>query len=215
MPNIDKSLYARFKKEGYRIKQYRELPVPSIPEVVHLAYLDVCRTIKGIKKDQSCSFKKTVALSIVRLLSSPPMNQPEFDQLHHKCCQLCLTSSSASGTRIHYGQAQKLLNMSLKYIYNEFAFYYGKMNQFCFPDNNAEFFYHLPIDNQILDCLVGQHRFAAPRSTPWSKWTYDHYIHFQSQLRDRISRNYKPLEIDYMIWHTKGACVGDAISINR
>ena len=64
MPNIDEALYTKFKKEGYRIKQYREQPVRSISEIVRLAYLDVCRTTRGIEAAQSDSFKKTVELSI-------------------------------------------------------------------------------------------------------------------------------------------------------
>jgi hypothetical protein len=123
-------------------------------------------------------------------------------------------SVQSSGATSHYGQAQKLLNMSLKYLYNEFAFYHGKLNQFCFPDNNIEYFFHLPIDNQILNYLIKQYNFAHPYPTSlvWSKWTYDHYINFQSQLRNRISSQYKPLEIDYMIWNSQGASVGNAIT---
>ena len=215
MPNIDQALYARFKKEGYRIKKYAELPVPSIPEIVQLAYLDVNRTIRGIDAEQSRSFKQTVVLFIEHLLASPPMNQPEFDQLHHRCCQQCLASSSPSGVRIHYGQAQKLLNMTLKYLYNEYAAYKGQLNQFGFPDNNIEHFFHLPIDSQIRNYLVDKCQFTDPTFSPWSQWTYDHYMSFQNQLRKRISNQHRPLEIDYMLWNTKGASVGNAISFNR
>lgn len=212
MPNIDQALYARFKKEGYRIKKYAELPVTSVPEVVQLAYLDVNRTIRGINSEQSRFFKQAVVSLIEDLLVRPPMNQAEFDQLHHRCCQQCLTYSSPSGARIHYGQAQKLLNMSLKYLYNEYATYKGKLNQFGFPDNNVEHFFHLPIDSQIRNCLVDNYHFSDPTSLPWSQWTYDHYISFQNQLRKCISTQHRPLEIDYMLWNTKGASVGGAFN---
>ena len=208
MPNIDQALYARFKKEGYRIKKYAELAVTSVPEVVQLAYLDVNRTIRGINSEQSRFFKQAVVSFIEDLLARPPMNQAEFDQLHHRCCQQCLTYSSPSGARIHYGQAQKLLNMSLKYLYNEYATYKGKLNQFRFPDNNVEHLFHLPIDSQIRNCLVDNYHFSDPTSLPWSQWTYDHYMSFQNQLRKRISTQHRPLEIDYMLWNTKGASVG-------
>ena len=212
MPNIDQSLYARFKKEGYRIKKYAEFPVLSIAEIVQLGYLDVNRTIRGIDSEQSRSFKQAVVSFIECLLASPSiMNQPEFDLLHQSYCQQCLASSSVSGARIHYGQAQKLLNMSLKYLYNEYAAYKGELNQFGFPDNNIEYFFHLPIDSQIRNYLVDKYQFTNPTSLPWSQWTYDHYMSFQNQLRKRISNQYKPLEIDYMLWNTKGASVGNAI----
>jgi len=212
--NIDQALYARFKKEGYRMKKCAEHPVTTIPQVVQLAYLDVNRTIRGIESEQSASLKQAVVSFIERLLAAPPNDQAAFDQLHHRCCQQCLAYSSPSGARIHYGQAQKILNMSLKYLYNEYAAYKGKMNKFGFPDNNIEQFFHLPIDSQIREFLVGNCCFIDPTRLPWSQWTYDHYISFQHQLRKRISVQYSPLEIDYMLWNTKGASVGNAIAVH-
>jgi hypothetical protein len=212
--NIDQALYARFKKEGYRMKKCAEHPVTTIPQLVQLAYLDVNRTIRGIETEQSAFLKQTVVSFIENLLAGPPIDQAAFDQLHHRCCQQCLASSSPRGARIHYGQAQKLLNMSLKYLYNEYAAYKGKLNKFGFPDNNIEHFFHLPIDSQICEFLVGNCCFIDPTSLPWSQWTYDHYISFQHQLRKRISVQYSPLEIDYMLWNTKGASVGNAIALH-
>lgn len=209
LTNIDQALYARFKKEGYRIKTYVDHPVASIPQVVQLAYLDVNRTLAGIDPEQSRSFKQAVVSFIEKLLTvtaAPPMSQAMFDQLHHQCCRECLDFSSPR-TPIHYGQAQKLLNMSLKYLYNEFAVYKGKPNYFGFPDNNIEHFFHLPIDNQILKALVDKYHFNDPTNLPWSQWRYDHYIAFQSQLRKRINTQYSPLEIDYMLWNTNGSSV--------
>ena len=211
--NIDQTLYARFKKEGYRIKKYAEHPVKTLPLVVQLAYLDVNRTIRGIESEQSASLKQAVVSFIEDLLVTPPNSQATFDELHHQCCQQCLAYSSPSGALIHYGQAQKILNMSLKYLYNEYAAYIGKLNQFGFPDNSVEHFFHLPIDSQIRDFLVGNCYFINPTRLPWSHWNYDHYISFQNQLRKRIAVQHSPLEIDYMLWNTKGASVGNAIAI--
>lgn len=212
LPNIDQELYARFKKEGYRIKQCAESPVTSIRQVVQLAYLDVNRTIRGINSEQSQSLRQAIVSFIEKLLAAPPTNQAEFDQLHHQCCQTCLAYSSTSGARIHYGQAQKLLNMSLKYLYNEYATYKGKLNQFEFPDNNIEHIFHLPIDSQIRDYLVDHCHFVDPTRLPWSQWIYEDYISFQHQLRKRLNAQYRSLEIDYMLWNTKGASVCNAIN---
>lgn len=211
--NIDQTLYPRFKKEGYRIKKFADLPVTSIPQLVQLAYLDVNRTIRGINPEQSRCLKQAILSFIEELLASQPMDQAAFDDLHHQCCQQCLAYSLPNGARIHYGQAQKLLNMSLKYLYNEYVAYKGKLNQFGFPENNIEHLFHLPIDSQIRDCLVVNCRFSNPTCLPWSQWTYDHYMSFQHQLRKRLSTQHRPLEIDYMLWNTNGASVGDAIAI--
>ena len=211
LPNINRTLYGRFKREGYRKKQYAATPVMSIDELVNLAYLDVNRTIWGIEAEQGRLFKQAVVSLIRDLLTEPPKTQQDFDLLHHRCCQQCLEASSAGAAHIHYGQAQKLLNMSLKYLYNEFAAYYPNLNPFRFPDNNVEYFFHLPIDSQIRSHLVTRCHFTDPTSLPWSKWTCSNYISFQSQLRARINNDYKPLEIDYLLWNTKGVSVGDAI----
>ena len=187
LPNINQALYAKFKAEGYRIEKYKTLPVTSVDEIVRLAYVDVNRTIWGINSDQGPSLRGTGVSLIKRVLASPPENQEQFDELHHRFCQQCLECISPGGATIHYGQAQKLLNMSLKYLYNEFATYRGNQNQFGFP-NNIEHLFHLPIDRQIRNYLVGRCHFADPTPLPWSQWAYDHYIAFQIQLRNRISR---------------------------
>ena len=214
LPNINQILYARFKIEGYRIKNCAESHVTSIQKIVQLAYLDVNRTIRGINSEQSVTFKQAIVSFIERFLIKPPKNQEEFDQLHQQCCQQCLACTSPSGALIHYGQAQKILNMSLKYLYNEYAAYKGTRNQFNFPENNVERFFHLPIDSQIRDFLVGTYHFVDPTCLPWSQWSYDHYISFQHQLRKRINTRYCPLEIDYLLWNTNGVSVGDAIVLN-
>jgi hypothetical protein len=211
LPNIDRALYGRFKREGYRIKQYAESPVTSIDEIVHLGYLDVNRTIEGIEPEQRRSFKQAVLLFIRNLMTEPPEIQQDFDVLHHQCCQQCLEANSLGEAHIRYGQAQKLVNMSLKYLYNEFATYYPNANRFQFPDNNVEYLFHLPIDKQIRTRLVTRYHFSDPTSLPWSKWTYGDYITFQSQLRARINHNYKPLEIDYLLWNTEEDALGNAI----
>ncbi|HOU56705.1 MAG TPA: hypothetical protein PLZ82_06750, partial [Smithellaceae bacterium] len=100
------------------------------------------------------------------------------------------------------------LNMSLKYLYNEFAAYYGKLNHCRFPDNNVEHFFHLPIDSQIRDHLVTKCSFTDPTPLPWSRWARSHYVSFQAQVRKRISSEYKPLEIDHILWNTQGASLG-------
>jgi len=213
LPNIDQVLYAKFKVEGYGLKIYKEDPVTTIPEIVDLGYLDVRRNLHHIDSEQRCSFKQVVVSFIEGLLARPPANQTEFDQSHHECCQQCLVCSSPRGPAcIHYGHAQKLLNMSLKYLYNEYAVYKGKHNHFGFPDNNIESFFHLPIDCQTRNRLVRSCYFKDPTRLPWSKWSYEHYISFQHQLRKRISAQYRPLEIDYMVWNTEEPSLENAIA---
>ena len=64
LPNIDRNLYARFKREGYRKREYATTPVRSFDEVVQLGYLHVCRTIRHIQPRQAEAFKKAVVSNI-------------------------------------------------------------------------------------------------------------------------------------------------------
>jgi len=104
--------------------------------------------------------------------------------------------------------------MSLKYLYNEFAFHLGAMNYFGFPNTNIEHFFHLPIDNEILTFLVKNCGFSRPTPLPWSKWAREHYIAFQAELRARLTRGHKPLVIDYMLWNGSRQSIDDAIRPN-
>lgn len=200
LPNIDSALYAKFKAEGYRIKKHSRFPIQHITEIVQLAYVDVNRTIRGIDLNQSYCFKQGAVSLIERILTLPSMDQAQFDALHHEFCKQCIACSSPT-VAIHYGQAQKLINMSLKYLYNEFANYQGSQNHFGFPSNSVECLFHLPIDSQIRDCLVRSRHFTDPTRLAWSRWTYDDYIGFQRELRQRLKSRYKPLEVDYILWN--------------
>lgn len=211
LTNIDQHLYPRFKREGYRIKRYQVVPVQNTTDILQLAYLDVNRTIRGINDEQSSRFKKVAANLRSNLSDMLPDNQEAFDSLHHQSCQKCIEISALGPANIHYGQAQKLINMSLKYSYNEFATYHGIINYLEFPDNNIEWLFHLPIDNQIRNHLINIYDFVDPTPLPWSQWDYDHYINFQNQVRDRLNENYVPLEIDYLLWNDDGAALEQAI----
>ncbi len=210
LPNVPQELYLQFKRT-YRLTKYTESQVTTIPEIVQLAYLDVNRTIKGIDSAQSEALKQTIVSFIKNLLKASPPNQMSFDKLHRECCYECLSYSSNEGARVHYGQAQKLLNMSLKYLYNEYALSKGKSNLLGFPENDLEHLFHLPIDSQIRNHLIEKCGFVDPKPLPWSRWNYDHYMSFQSQLRRRLRPQFRPLEIDYLLCNIDGASLDRAL----
>jgi hypothetical protein len=212
LPNIAPDSYPTFKVEGYRLARYKNNPAENITAIVQLAYLDVNRTMKHINPKQSCQLKEITGSFIKNLLVNPPFNQQDFDRLHDNCCERCISLSSPDGANIHYGQAQKLINMSLKYLYNEYATYINNQNYLNFPNNNIEDFFHLPIDSQIRDSLVLNHSFINPTRLPWSQWGKEHYISFQLQLRKRIKSNFKPLEIDYFLWNRNNVLLHEAIN---
>ena len=217
LPNIGQSLYAGFKTDphrtGYRIPSLCGTAVTDLRDVVNLAYKDVCRTLIRIGRDpqQSAAFKHVAVGFIRELLAAPSSSQSEFDEWHDRCCRRCLKVTGAA--TVHYGQAQKLVNMALKYLYNEFAHYRGVCNHLGYPDGNLEWYFHLPIDSQIRDHLAANYGFVHPRKVAWSKWDCDHYLAFQTELRERLNPAYKPLEIDYLLWNAPNASISHLIGV--
>lgn len=217
MPNIDRSLNTGFKsdpqKSGYRILSLRGAAVTDLSDVVNLAHQDVCRTLIGIGSDsqQSAALRHVAVDSIRELLAAPSSSQSDFDEWHDRCCKQCLEITGVA--TVHYGQAQKLVNMALKYLYNEFAHYREVCNHLGYPNVNLEWFFHLPIDSQIRDHLAANYGFVVPRRVAWSKWGRDHYLAFQTELRDRLNPTYKPLEIDYLLWNAPNASISHLIGV--
>lgn len=219
LPNISQSDYLAFKNKSYRKTIFKTSPVNNIDDIVQLGYLDVHRTMARIDNVQSQNIKLIVITFINYLQSKPTSSQSEFDERHHQCCTKCVGYPGTA--TIHYGQAQKIINMSLKYWYNEFAIYYKLNRSNCLNfTNNMEFYFHLPIDNNIIDALTKCLNLIVTTSLPWSQWTHNHYITYQLNLRGKLPNGYKALEMDYLLWQpptkkpkskkasNRGACGG-------
>lgn len=193
--------YKMFKENSYRIKRFRDNPVKEIEDVVQLGYLDVNRTLHGISKfnEQSKLLKSKVSEFISNLLAKPPKNQGDYDKIHDECCSECC--QIRNGIDIRYGQAQKVVNMSLKYLYNEYAFYQEK-KYLGFTKERIEIFFHLPIDRYVLAYFKKYHKLAID-DIRWSLWEKKQYVEFQEKLKQKLIGGYFPLEIDYIIWRQK------------
>lgn len=106
--------------------------------------------------------------------------------------------------RFYYGQAQKWLNMTIKYMWIT-----GKWNkklQLLLP------VLHVPDDSYIIEAvwntdgwedviegiLVKDKRksgqFNSNKVVPWSKWNEKQYIDFQKNLRGKLKTQQKPIE---------------------
>lgn len=90
-----------------------------IKKCIRRAYLDFCRTIK-FTTDEHASFVETVANSmnteITKLLANA--NKIDFDKWHEETCVLVCDIAKKNKVRdFSYGQAQKWVNMTLKYMW--------------------------------------------------------------------------------------------------
>ena len=61
--------------------------------------------------------ENSLATILLDYFSSSPRNKTEFDEWHHETCLYIHDVLSAKYEVVHYGKAQKVLNMSSKNLY--------------------------------------------------------------------------------------------------
>lgn len=181
---------------------------------VFRAYRDFNRTIdfpasikELAKKEQKVEeHRRTVLKSrivelmrteILRLHAIEPIDKESFDLWHKALCNNILSIYNDAGVfAFSYGQSQKWINMTIKYLYllQEDSF-------------EREFPYlHVPIDNYIMDIAQSSFGMVKPK-VAWSSWTYRQYIDYQTELQSHIIDE-SPLRWEFHSWltaaHRKG-----------
>jgi hypothetical protein len=89
------------------------------------AYLDFNRTLRGLSKfDGSRALSESAASMVKKALGALEtacahgISAAEFDNWHRCACEGLISKYADSGyARLHVGQAQKWINMSLKYVF--------------------------------------------------------------------------------------------------
>lgn len=169
------------------------------------AYLDLCRTIKFKTDDRNVKteYKAKICGMLVKeydvllnAVESSDDKQNAFDSEHNRICEEIIKAYSEI-SEFTYGQAQKWLNMMLKYVL------------LVEGDSVLKSYLHIPVDSYImqtvgadnpklkhclkLECVpkkdgtVG--KYSESNSKPWSKWNYDEYIAFQNAVRTAVSES--------------------------
>ncbi len=153
------------------------------------AYHDMCRTIRGIngKKISYISektksvMKAKVAQTIKKrlpLMKTEYRDQDGFDSWHKATCEAIrkdFMNTIGNGWGLSYGQAQKWLNMTLKYLYVlSYPFTAGQLVLF-----------HAPLDSYVFSVAKKVLSVQEP-SNRWSKLDYDEYIDYQKELRAKV-----------------------------
>jgi hypothetical protein len=157
---------------------------------VERAYLDLARTQHGfsrdIEKQHIQEQRKSFLVAKIRDIGENQIeSQDNFDEYHKDVMLDLKRMSQASFT---FGQAQKWVNMSLKYCLI--------IKPEVFAKNMA--FYHVPIDNIVLAELP-DYGFSGK----WSKLNnYDDYIYFQNWFRKKYSEQ-APILTELKLWYKK------------
>lgn len=139
---------------GIKSSEKRSLISPkeqgSIVVAIKLAYGDAKRTMTGIAKlkdEKETAFKNLEEKFYEYFNNEAPSDKSSFDSVHNKLCEAwCDAFSKVSPTHIGtYGKAQKIVNMTFKYLYcckNILGF--EKHFVFC----------HVPLDSFTLEWFI-------------------------------------------------------------
>jgi len=180
---------------------------PAMKHFIKRAYLDMCRTLHGLGKlDEVLKAKiydGAVDLLQTRLvtLGNTSATNKDFDDWHCKTCAALIAHyerelDAHSTVRMSYGQAQKWINMTLKYCW----FFGSEDLQWLHPWLP---FAHVAVDEVILIAAVKEHVVAKRPCDKWSTWQNEknEYQDFQAKLRAVATQQNKwPLELEAAWW---------------
>ena len=202
--------------DSKKIEKYSiEKPEDHKTIIHNFSYLDFTpRTLKGIKKDDVTDALDYLAKRTYRYFTGKEISQKEFDKWHKGVCTIFI--SKLPEKHRQWGKAQKILNMTMKYL-------------FCLSDAGdgkyAEKFKccHMPLDTYVInwfcDTIAERGTKTKIREIPWSNLKYGDenekfsYMWFQSKIREYLINNcsnkkYRdesehpltPLEAEFYIW---------------
>lgn len=173
----------------YKAILYGKIEDP-VEKAIFVAYRDLCRTIRGFSKHErhDAIFGNCVQIIydyINELNGFSSFTQDKFDMLHKLTCDRLITFFEDQ--EFTYGQAQKWINMSLKYV----SMFNHKMTEKYYE------YCHVPIDNYIIKST--NYKF----DTAWSRInSYDKYLEFQKWFRNQYDGI--PLDIEFNMWLKEG-----------
>lgn len=160
------------------------------------AYRDFNRTLRfGEMEDTARAELRLQATDILRerisnIAEETHMTQEDFDAWHKETCGLIRQPYVNAGIEFSWGQAQKWLNMTIKYLYIVGTYSFNGVFRFC----------HIPVDNYVFKIAKKELGIPVPK-VAWSRWSdYDgQYMTYQNALRSRI-KGYDPLRWEFKYW---------------
>lgn len=140
------------------------------------AYRDMCRTIRfnGLCEETRLELKKEVNRELINKIENIKDN---FEIWHKEACGLIIEKYKKHRIELTYGQAQKWVNMTIKYLY--------MLNEHTF--DNVFDFLHVPVDNYIFKAVKEELGIKNPKK-PWSKVNETEYLKYQIAIREELRK---------------------------
>ena len=181
----------------------------AIEIAVSWAYNDAKRTMHGITKDDREEAEDAIVKEFKAYFTNPAPCEKKFKESHIRLCNAWINSFEDGSSLGTYGKAQKIVNMTFKYLYC------------CTNIDNFEnhFKYcHMPLDSFTLEwCKRNIQEIEPNKIGSWSKMkdeksdTYKEskniekysYHYYVARIRDYVAINkieLTPLQMEFIIW---------------
>lgn len=181
----------------------------AIEIAVSWAYNDAKRTMHGITKDDREEAEDAIVKEFKAYFTNPAPCEKKFKESHIRLCNAWINSFEDGSSLGTYGKAQKIVNMTFKYLYC------------CTNIDNFEnhFKYcHMPLDSFTLEwCKRNIQEIDPNKIGSWSKMkdeksdTYKEskniekysYHYYVARIRDYAAINkieLTPLQLEFIIW---------------
>ena len=159
------------------------------------AYRDMCRTIKfnGLSEENRLKLRKKVKDDFKTEIDNLTLKiQGDFDKWHEQLCKKIIDEYKKSKIQLSYGQAQKWVNMTIKYLY------ILEVEGYTFDSIFEDL--HIPIDNYVFDAVEKELGIKRPADA-WSKLDKKEYLKYQEDIREELrKKNSSPLIWEFENW---------------
>lgn len=159
------------------------------------AYRDMCRTIKfnGLSEENRLKLRKKVKDDFKTEIDNLTSKiQGDFDKWHEQLCKKIIDEYKKSKIQLSYGQAQKWVNMTIKYLY------ILEVEGYTFDSIFEDL--HIPIDNYVFDAVEKELGIKRPADA-WSKLDKKEYLKYQEDIREELrKKNSSPLIWEFENW---------------
>lgn len=192
----------------------------AIDYATNRAYYDMqLRTIKGHNYDIKKECMEVLRGKIKTLFSATiQYEQTDFDKWHEGTCKCFLDAFNNAAikhkvVKQEYGKAQKIVNMSLKYLYCIFKCNFNKE----FDDNQTKFnmqvspsvvdsvfkHCHMPLDSYTLNWYYPLLECETQKKLTWSSLSYADYKKIQDNIRNYLlkhNQSQNVLQTEFIVW---------------
>lgn len=154
--------------------------VKNFEGAAHKAYADMARRTLRIKENskERIALKKIATKILRQAVEDLKNDSSDFPKWHEKSCNALI---ACYGGQISYGQAQKWLNMLLKYLY----VYDVNGYETLFSSREGIAALDMPVDSKVIEALHRKYNVKRP-TAGWSVWDRNTYRAYQAAARNAL-----------------------------